>query len=229
MGGLRTRRADVNRVPARGPRASLALVSNSSVPPRGITREMDTPSDVDAVGVSLPVGFRATSNDDGFTLVVKQRPTWAYFLTVFALGWNGFMALWFTIAIASGAWMMALFGTLHAVVGFVVGYLALRGLLNRIELRVTRGALVIEHKPLPWPSPPPLARADIEQLYVRLDHSLRVNNRPVDRYELRLRETSGKERKLLIVDAPEQAQYLEREIERAFAIEDRRVASELPK
>lgn len=197
--------------------------------PLGVTRERNQLPTDEAVGVSLPVGFRATSTDEGFTLVVKQRPLVGKFLLVFALFWNGFMAVWFTIAISTGMWPMAVFGTIHAVVGVVVGYIALRLVLNRVELRVSRGTLSIEHKPLPWPAPPPLPRADIEQLYVRLDENLRVNGRPVERYELRVREHSGRERRLVMLDALEQARYLEREIERAFQVCDEPIATEVPK
>lgn len=204
-------------------------MSTSSTLPPGVTRETDGPSTLDAVGNSLPVGFRATSSDEGFALVVKKRGAWVPVLTVFALGWNGFMVLWFTMSIATGAWMMAAFGTVHALVGVLVGYIALRGLLNRIELRVSRGVLTVAHKPLPWFSPPPLRRDEIDQLFVQEDHSLRVNGRTVVRFQLRLREKGGRERQLLIVEEARQAQYLEREIERAFEIEDRAQPHEVPK
>lgn len=198
-------------------------------PPGGITRAANSGVLDDAVGATLPVGFRATSDDEGFLLVVKPRPKWAWILAMFALAWNGFLACWFTIAIVTGQWSMAAFGTIHAVVGVGVGYAALRGILNRVEVSVSRGVLSVRHRPLPWVAPRPLARDDIDQLFVREDKSLKVNGRPVTRFALMLRDRQKREHQLCIVEDPDQAGYLEREIEAAFRIEDRAITRELPK
>lgn len=197
--------------------------------PHGIRRDRNALPTDDAVGVNLPVGFRATSTDEGFTLMVKSRGPGALFLGLFALFWNGFMVVWFTLAITQGQWEMAAFGSIHGVVGIVIGYAAMRALFNRIQIEIRRGVLTVAHKPFPWPTPPPLTRADIEQLFVLADHSLRVNGRPVERYELRVRERRGRERKLALVDSLEQAHFLEAEIERAFGVVDEPVRGEIPK
>lgn len=194
--------------------------------PVGISRERNGPGTDDAVGAVLPVGFRATSDDDGFKLVIKARPKWAWFLSFFALFWNGFMVVWFTIAINAGEWMMGAFGLIHGTVGLIVGYIALRGLFNRIELTISRGMLTTRHAPLPWFHPGPITGTDIDQLFVEEDRSLRVNDRPVVRYALRLRKKQGATRQLVIVEELEQARYLEREIERAFGVEDRDMPGE---
>lgn len=198
-------------------------------PPGGVTRAANPRVLDDAVGATLPVGFRATSDDDGFLLVVRSRPKWVWFLAVFALVWNGFLAFWFTIAIGTGQWSMAAVGSIHALVGVAVGYAALRGTLNRVEVSVSRGVLSVRHRPLPWLAPKPLARADIDQLFVREDKSLKVNGRTVTRFALMLRDGKKREHQLCIVEDPDQAWYLEREIEAAFHIEDRAVRSALPK
>jgi hypothetical protein len=200
-----------------------------TAPPEGIVREDANAATDDSVGALLPVGFRATSDEEGFELVVNARPRWAGFLFFFAILWNGFMVMWFGIAFTQGQWGMAVAGTLHGAVGFLVGYLALRGMLNRVELSVRRGVLDVRHRPLPWPAPPPAAREEIDQLYVEEDTSLEVNGQPVLRFRLKLRLKSGKEHKLLILDKLEQAQFLEREVERAFAIEDRALIEEVAK
>ncbi len=205
----------------------LRSVNTQTTLPDGVTREAKPLPTDDAVSVALPVGFRATSHDAGFTLVVKSRPVWAWFVGLFALLWNGFLVVWFSIAIGTGAWGMAAAGSLHAAVGVVMGYLALRGLLNRIEVSVSRGVLTVRHRPLPWRRPPALARAEIEQLFVTPDRSLKSNGRVVERYALKVSTVRGKEHRLFIVDNPEQAQYFEREIERAFQIEDRALPDEL--
>jgi hypothetical protein len=204
----------------------VAPPSDPTSAPAGVTREQAGASTDDAVGVSLPVGFRATSDDEGFKLVVKKRSKTALFFVPFALFWNGFMVVWFTIAFAGGLWGMAAAGTLHALIGGVMAYVASRGVLNRIELTITRGVLSVDHKPLPWFRPPPIERRDIEQLFVEEDRSLRVNNRPVVRFALKLREKGGKVRQLFILDEIEQARFLEGEVERAFGIEDEPVPGE---
>lgn len=196
------------------------MTTTNELPP-GIERKAnDLPTD-NAVGVHLPVGFRATSTSDGFTLVMKSRGVWLAFMVLFSLFWNGFMLLWFVIAIAAGAWQMAAFGSIHGLVGLVLGYITVRGLINRVELEVKGGVLTVTHKPLPWRAPPPVAREDIDQLFIVPDRNLRMNGRPIERYQLRLREKSGKEWKLLVTEQWEQARSLEQEIERAFNIVDR--------
>lgn len=58
---------------------------------------------------------------------------------------------------------------------------------------------------------------------------MKVNERPVERYAVKARTRNGTVHTLLLADERRHASYLEREIERAFAIQDRPIAGELPK
>lgn len=87
------------------------------------------------------------------------------FLLVFALFWNGFMVMWFSIALAQGITAMALFGSFHAIIGIGVGYGALAGLINSTRISLEGGLLSVRHGPLPWVGAGDWKKEDLAQLY----------------------------------------------------------------
>jgi hypothetical protein len=104
-------------------------------------------------------------------------------------------------------------------------------LLNRVTLVVSRGQLEVRHRLLPKPfSRLQLSAADIEQLYVRLDESLKVNNHPVPRYVVCARLRGGGTKDLVPgLGSPADALYIEAEVERFSRIEDETSFHEVPK
>jgi len=108
--------------------------------------------------------------------VVDERPgrfevRWRWFgfshvfLGFFSLVWNGFMVMWFGTALIEKEPMMALFGSLHALAGLTVGYLALTGFTNSTRVSLENGQLTVKHGPLPWPGGGSWRRDELAQLY----------------------------------------------------------------
>jgi hypothetical protein len=146
---------------------------------------------------------------------------------MFALFWNGFMAVWFGIAIISRVWPMALFGTLHAAIGLFVAYYALAGFLNTTEVRVGMGEVEVTHGPLPWFGKRRLETAGIAQLYSK-EVAHRQRRGTSYSHEVHVATRDGQQVKLLSgLDSSEQALYLEQEIERYLGIKDQPVRGEI--
>lgn len=151
------------------------------------------------------------------------------FLALFAVFWNGFMAVWFGIAIVSRLWPMALFGTLHAAIGLFVAYLALAGFLNSTVIRVGLGEIEVKHGPLPWFGNRRLETVSIAQLYSKEVVSRSRRSTSVS-HEVHLATRDGRHIKLLSgLESSEQALYLEQEIERYLGIKDQAVRGEIPR
>jgi hypothetical protein len=177
--------------------------------------------------VPMPKGFDVQARTGQLQIVRKWFSGLYIFLTVFTLFWNGFMVVWFTIALTQGIWPMAAFGTLHGAVGIGLLYYTLAGYLNKTVIQVDRRELTITHGPLPWPGNRRLNPFDLAQLYTRerLHHH---RNSTSTTYEVYAILQDGTRQKLLSgLHEIEQALYIEQEIERFLEIEDRPVRGEL--
>lgn len=89
------------------------------------------------------------------------------FMVFFTLIWDAFMVMWFVIALNTGAYGMALAGTLHGAVGVGLTYWLLAHYLNMTRLIVTQDEIRVITTPVYVHAPRRLATAHIDQLYVR--------------------------------------------------------------
>jgi len=181
-----------------------------------------------------PTDHPVKEHEDGDGLVLSWR--WFsprhLFLGFFALFWNGFLVVWYTIgisAVAAGddsAVMMLCFPGIHVLVGLGVGYMAITGVVNSTTVRITQGRLAVEHHPLPWPGAKELHTDSIAQLFVK-QRIKRGKNGTTVTYEVLARDRSHGEVTLMKGIAQEQAaRYLEHRIEQWLGIEDQAVAGE---
>jgi hypothetical protein len=175
----------------------------------------------EAVGLTLPVGFRALADAGRFELSFRVRDQSSGIITLFTLAWNAFMAVWFTIAISRGEWAMALFGTLHLLVGVGLAYWTLRHLFGKTFILVDSGLLTVRQRPFPVGPATEIKAQEIAQLWVDGDDGLMINGVPVRRYRLQLRKIDGTS--VVIVEGlPEHAmaKEIERQIEQHLRIVD---------
>ena len=182
--------------------------------------------------IAIPKRF--TVEQQGSTLSIEWR--WftltAIFLIFFCCFWDGFLVLWYGIALSSGeAPLMALlFPLIHVTVGAGLSWYTLALLLNHTRLEVGSGMLRVRHAPLPWPGNRELPATSIEQLYcVEVVH--RGKNGTSYTYNLMAAlRAGGKPLKLIgRMERPEQALFLEQRIESFLGMEDRPVPGELRK
>ena len=176
-----------------------------------------------------PRNFEIERSADGLTIVRKWFTPTIIFLSFFCLFWNGFMAVWFYIALTKKIYAMALFGSLHGAVGLGLLYTVVAGFLNKTYIRIAYDSLSVKHRPLPSFGQRNMKRQDIKQLYSKeiaqyhkhgCSHSYSVQaiTRTGDVVAL----VSG-------LSTSEEALFLEQEIEKYLGIEDEPVRGEVPR
>lgn len=84
-----------------------------------------------------------------YEAIVPPKRLAALPLIGFCLFWDGFMAVWYTIAIAGGLWPMALFGLLHLGVGLFLTHTALVAFFNTRRLVIRDGVVAWTSGPIP--------------------------------------------------------------------------------
>lgn len=180
--------------------------------------------------IPLPAGMQMSDNTYDLVITRSWRTLAVYPLLFFTMFWDGFMLLWYTIALTSGAGQMALFGLLHLGVGVYLTYTVLTGLFNITTIEVDANEVSVTHGPVPvlaWVSPTITLEVNaIEQLYVK--ERVNTSSRSVSRrYEV-VAITAGNRTQNLITNLsePEQAHYIVQQIERFLQIADMPVALE---
>ncbi|MBN2798799.1 MAG: hypothetical protein JXX28_06575 [Deltaproteobacteria bacterium] len=158
--------------------------------------------------------------------------TWRWFtaktvlLAVFALFWDGFLVFWWMGALASGATEMLLFSLFHVAVGVGLSYTAVAGFFNTTVLHASAAGLVVTHEPLPWLGAGPIARQELQQLYVE-EVVNRGKNGTTITYRLRAKIQGRRDRTLLGgFSKPTPPQIIERAIEDHLGIRDQLLAEE---
>ena len=179
---------------------------------------------------ALPLGMEIQPTAHGVVLT-RRWFTWVVvFLIPFCLVWDGFLLVWYGMALTTDAPAMALwFPLVHVAVGVFLTYFTLACLINRTRLSIERGELVITHGPLPWFGYRRVPGVMIDQLYCKA-HITHGKNGPRTDYQIWMVNTQGKHEKLHANSlTTEQAIYIEQQIEKALGIRDRAVPGELPR
>ncbi len=177
--------------------------------------------------MTTPKGF--TIKQDQGALVITRRWFGAQFLflTFFCIFWDGFLVVWYSIALSQHVWIMAVFPVLHVLVGIGLTYYVLCGYLNRTIITVKRGSIDIIHVPLPAPGAVQITTAEIAQLYTKrkVYHG---NDSYSETYEVRMKTYDQKDRKLMEgFYEQDQALFVEQQIERYLGIADATVQGEV--
>ena len=179
--------------------------------------------------LEAPKGIDLQTTMDGLQIVRKWFSKKTIGLLVFCLFWDGFMVVWFGIAISQKQWAMAAFGTIHGAVGVGISYLCLAGFINRTYIKISFRDLSISHKPLPWFGGKHVSLGDIKQIFTK-EKIHRNKNGTSYSYEVHFQDHEGIETKLVSgLEKPDQALYIEQEIESTLGIVDAPVAGELPR
>ncbi len=184
---------------------------------------------------AIPVPTRWVVSHEGSSLLFTNRwfrPVFI-FLVVFCIVWNSFLFVWYylffageTSAPTAFSVVFMLFPLLHVALGIGLTYYTIAGFVNKTTITVDRGSLRIRHFPLPWLYAGTIATHEIDQIYCK--ESIQTNKGTAwYRYGVSVLLKNGRERKLMSnMDAPEEALFLEAEIEMFLGITDRPVAGE---
>ncbi len=177
--------------------------------------------------VQAPKNIALQSTMDGLEIVRKWFSPKVYALLVFCIFWDGFMVVWFGIAISQQQWAMAAFGTIHGAVGVGLTYLLICSFINQTHIQISFRDLRIFHKPLPWPGRKLIPLGSIQQIFTQ-EKVHRGKNGTRYTYEVRYQDTEDKDHKLVSgLESADHALYIEQEIEKTLGIEDTPVSGEL--
>lgn len=178
--------------------------------------------------VPLPKGYAVDDSSGRFRLTRRWFSPKAFFFLFFSLFWNGILSV-FLVAIATGQVPLPVlaFLSLHLAVGVGMAYFTLCSFVNHTVVEVDGERLLVRHRPLPWPGAPTVPIADLQQLFSREKVSHGKNGTSVT-YELHASLRSGGVLRLLSgLDTPEQALFVEQQLENRLGIRDEPVAGEL--
>ena len=119
---------------------------------------------------------------------------------------------------------MLLFTSLHLLIGISLIYYILSVMLNKTYVFASKREISIEHRPLRLPFYPNrnIHALDLDQLFVKKYTSSKTNGRPNYAFSVTARMKTGSEIQLVKgLRQPEQAAYVEQQIEKFLQIEDR--------
>ncbi len=177
--------------------------------------------------ISIPKKI-SISQSDGFYIITRKWFGAKYFFFLFfATFWSIFMITWNSISITSGAYIMVLFGLLHTAVGVFVAYLALTGFVNKTDIKLGRGKIIVKHYPLWWPGSKEYSAGEFIQFY-SMEKIQRGKNGTTYSYELFGKTHSGTQIKLISgLETSSQALFFEQKIENYLGIKDEAVSGEI--
>jgi hypothetical protein len=177
--------------------------------------------------IPLPPRMEIVRRHDGIALVRHWRGWRTIFFTAFAVAWNGFLVVWYSMAAATGNTSMMLFPLLHVAVGLGLAYYVVASWVNRTYVAATGSKLAVRHEPVPWFGKRDLDAHRVEQLWSK-ERIHRTKNGTRRSWELRARMRDGADVKVVGgLDAVEQALFLEQELEKWLGCEDAKIAGEV--
>ncbi|MEZ4885562.1 MAG: hypothetical protein R3E32_12590 [Chitinophagales bacterium] len=184
-------------------------------------REVTMPDNVEMLRLQneLDITFDWWSN--------SKKP---YFLIFFTLFWNSIVGIFVIVGLLTGQWVMLAAISIHLSIGVGLAYYLLCKYFNKTTFRVTRRYLTTEHRPFPVPfyGAKDVEVSEIDQLYCKEYVAATQNNVPVYAYAVYLITKDSQEVKVLKgLDTPQQALYIEQEVEKFLGLVDRKVSGEL--
>lgn len=177
----------------------------------------------------IPDKFHFEQHPEGVELRYRWLSKVHWGLLFFAVIWNGFLVVWITISLTTGAWFMILFASIHILIGVGIGYFVLTGFVNKTSIMIGGQGLDIKHGPLKSFGNPDtiIDRRAIEQVYCKRRVGHTTNDVPHYVFDVHYIEKGGGDKTLVkgLGDLNE-AIFIEQQIERLYRIEDRDVDDE---
>ncbi len=170
----------------------------------------------------LPPGVQVYQVGEVLQIVREWRNASHIFLLGFGVFW-----LVFTVPFLL---FFLIFALPFIGIGIFMLYWGLAGVLNKTTIQIGQGWLVINHDPLPWLGAKRIETTNIVQLYTKEHISYSRNSGPNRTYQIYVILHDRTQQDLLkdITD-PQQALYIEQQIERYLGIADHPVSGELPR
>lgn len=183
--------------------------------------EPSSDEDLERVELPLPRGLKIDEAAGRMKITRSWFHPTILFLAFFCLFWDGFLVVWYSIALTQGLWIMAVFPVIHVAVGIGLTYTVLLGFVNKTTFEIGHDRLKITHGPLPsWTKASDITAPTIAQLYVKRNVSHTKNGSQTN-YELQAILADGRHVQIAEnIENESQALYLEQSIEDFLGIED---------
>ncbi len=182
--------------------------------------------------VAPPKHYRVEDFGPDLTIGWRWYTHAIWFLVFFAIFWDGFLIVWYSIAITAlvhgnggdaGTWIMLIFPMLHLLVGLGLTYVCLITFFNRTEIKLAGGELSVHLGPFPVWGNRRLPTVEVCQLFCTEQCHRRKHGSSYS-YNVNALLQSG-ERISLVCNIQEahEALYLERVLEERLKLADQRV------
>lgn len=176
--------------------------------------------------VPLPDGYAVDLRYSTLEITHRWSRKKAWGLLFFAILWNGFLVVWHSIALSQGHWFMSLFALIHTGIGVWLIYAVTAQFLNSSVIRVNAEAVEVHHGPVKMKRNRELPAGDIQQFYCK-EKVRRHKNGSSTSYGVEAVMNDDKRQTLVDgLDQPDQALFLEQQIEKHLGIADRPVSGE---
>ncbi len=179
--------------------------------------------------IFLPKGMDILKLRSELEIQVEWRDTLNTFLVIFAIFWNIIVLPFAIFAIISGELVMLLGLSLHLAVGIGLLYYIITAIFNTTFITADAYHLRIEHRPLKVPFYPhqDFPVGEIEQMYVNKYIKSKTNGNPDYAYAVEaILKNKSHIRLVKGLQYPDQALYIEQEVERFLNIKDLPVEEE---
>lgn len=185
-----------------------------------LPESVTSPQPIARPEVELPKRFAIERANQTLTITWRWFSPAALGLLFFAVFWNGFMIVWHTLALSSGAWFMSVFGLLHTGVGVFLAYWVAAKLMNRTTIYVSKDWIQVRLGPIPWSGRQDLEREGIRQLFCK-EKVKRGKNGTTETYQIEV-VLGGNLRKTLVkgLESADQAIFVEQQIEKYLGLAD---------
>ena len=187
------------------------------IPPKGHEVPPLRPKVAMPKGISVDLG-------DGLEIRRKWLSPVTYFFAFFALVWNGFLVFWNYTAFSQGLLQMAAFSIVHVIVGVGLAYKVVSDFLNTTVITVRLDGISVRSGPLPWPGNKDIAPGTLSQVYCKRKVHNGSKGSSSTSYSVLYVDREGRAQNLVKgLLYPEQALYIEQEIETYLGIRDQRI------
>ena len=189
--------------------------------------EQDIKAETD---MRLPKGFELNYFDE----YMQITRVWHSFNTLFVLiGALIFNGVWMTngffeILFSDRELLLKLFCLSFIVIGIGLIYFTIATWLNKTQIYVSKNAIEIKHKPVPWPGNKRIETGNLKQLYVKKVHRGSRNNNPSYSYSVLGLTTENQQFKLITgLQRHQHAHFIERKVEGYLGIENEEFSDDI--